>query len=161
MHQSPGDRLPFIKYQDEKHSGLNIQEKMHGKFFCFFIFSDTAPKEIIASIEPFKNLFSIELIPFNPRTEMLYKEFGIKNNGCYLIRPDMYIAYRADKFDAEHLIKYFSLAGVSSKAMCKGRDPGAFKVQQSIYNRCFIKFLCTLSRYNLSATEICTLPSMP
>jgi 2-polyprenyl-6-methoxyphenol hydroxylase-like FAD-dependent oxidoreductase len=104
----PGDRLPFIKYKDEKNNDTNIQGKMRGKFFCFFVFSDNQPKEIIAFIKSSKNLFSFEVIPFNPQTEVLYKHFGIKSNGYYLVRPDMYIAYRAQKFDDKHLKNYLS-----------------------------------------------------
>jgi 2-polyprenyl-6-methoxyphenol hydroxylase-like FAD-dependent oxidoreductase len=102
----PGDRLPFIQFKDATGNETNIQEKVKGKFFCFFIFSDIVPKEFISIIVPFNDLFSIETIPFTEPTKILYKEFGIKRNGCYLIRPDMYIAYRADKFDNEHLTKY-------------------------------------------------------
>lgn len=104
----PGDRLPFIEFKDASGNKTNIQEKVKDKFFCLFIFSDSVPKEIISMVESFKDLFSIETIPFTEHTKILNKAFGIKRNGCYLIRPDMYIAYRADKFDTEHLTKYLS-----------------------------------------------------
>ncbi len=102
----PGDRLPFIQYSGEKSETKNIQEKTQGKFFCLFLFSQTVHKEIIVLLEPFKDLFSIELIPFTQQTKILYNKFGISDSGCYLIRPDMYVAYRAAKLDAEHLKKY-------------------------------------------------------
>jgi 2-polyprenyl-6-methoxyphenol hydroxylase-like FAD-dependent oxidoreductase len=102
----PGDRLPFIRYADGSHKEQNIQDKMHGKFFCFFIFSETVSGELTKWLERCKDLFSIEMIPFSEGTKILYDKFGIKNNGCYLIRPDMYIAYRAQKFDTEHLNRY-------------------------------------------------------
>jgi hypothetical protein len=79
---------------------------MRGKFFCLFFFSETVHEEIANLLEHFKNLFSIEIIPFSKQTKILYDEFGISNNGCYLIRPDMYVSYRAEKFDAEHLKRY-------------------------------------------------------
>lgn len=101
----PGDRLPFIQYSDEINRVGNIQDKMRGKFFCLLVFSETIPDEISYFLEQFIDLFSIELIPFTKHTKILYDKFGL-NNGCYLIRPDMYIAYRADKFDIEHLTKY-------------------------------------------------------
>ncbi len=102
----PGDRLPFIPYPNDSDKEQNIQDKMYGKFFCFFIFSETASGELAKWLECCKDLFSIEIIPFNERTKILYDKFGINNNGCYLIRPDMYIAYRAQKFDTEHLNRY-------------------------------------------------------
>jgi 2-polyprenyl-6-methoxyphenol hydroxylase-like FAD-dependent oxidoreductase len=102
----PGDRLPFIQYSDEKDKERNIQEKMRNKMFCFFCFAETVPGEIIFLSDHFKDLFSIEIIPFTNQTKILYYKFGINKNGCYLIRPDMYIGYRANKLDVEHLKKY-------------------------------------------------------
>ena len=102
----PGDRLPFIQYSDEGNGKRNILDKMRGKFFCLFVFSDTVPKEVANLLEPFNDLFSVEIIPLAKQTKILYDKFGISNNGCYLIRPDMYVAYRAKKFDAEHLRRY-------------------------------------------------------
>ncbi len=104
----PGDRLPFIQFKDANGNETNIHERIKGKFFCLLIFSDSVPEEIVSIVEAFKDLFSIETIPFTEQTKILYKEFGIKKKGCHLIRPDMYIAYRADKFDPGHLIKYLS-----------------------------------------------------
>ncbi|MCU7550381.1 FAD-dependent monooxygenase [Chitinophagaceae bacterium LB-8] len=102
----PGDRLPFIRFKDANGNETNIQNKVKGNCFCFLIFYDNIPKEIISAIEPFKYFISIEIIPMTSQTEILYKAFGIKKNGCYLIRPDMYIAYKSVDFDAEHLTKY-------------------------------------------------------
>jgi len=104
----PGDRLPFILFKDANENETNIQKKVKDGLFCLFIFSDNVPKEFISIIEPLNDLLSIETIPFTEHTKILYKEFGLKGNGCYLIRPDMHIAYRANKFDAQHLIKYTS-----------------------------------------------------
>jgi hypothetical protein len=89
-------------------NGTNIQETVKGDFFSFLIFSGEIPREIISIIELSKQFFSFHVIPGNPQTDNVYKEFGIKKNGYYLIRPDKYIAYRADKFDVKHLSKYLS-----------------------------------------------------
>jgi 2-polyprenyl-6-methoxyphenol hydroxylase-like FAD-dependent oxidoreductase len=102
----PGDRLPFIKFKDANGNEINIQEKMRGKFFCLFIFSDEAPKEIISAIVSFKDLFSIETIPMTAQTKILYKEFGIKNYGYYLVRPDSYIACRSQSLEVERFKNY-------------------------------------------------------
>ena len=104
----PGDRLPFIQFKDETENEVNIQDKLRAKFFCLLVFSNKMPEEIITVIEPFKDLFSFEVIPFTKQTETLYKRFGIRKNGYYLIRPDMYIAYRSDKYDSQHFVKYIS-----------------------------------------------------
>jgi len=104
----PGDRLPFLQFKDAGGNEINIQERIKSSFFCLFIFCDSVPEEINSIIEPFRDLFSIELIPFAEQTNILNKKFGLKKNGCYLVRPDMYIAYRANKFDSEHFNKYLS-----------------------------------------------------
>ena len=104
----PGDRLPFIQFKDANGEETNIQEKVKSTFFSLFIFSDEAPQELLTPLEPFKSVVSIETIPFRVQTKILYNAFGLHKNGCYLIRPDMYIAYRTDKFEPEHLTKYLS-----------------------------------------------------
>jgi hypothetical protein len=102
----PGDRLPFYKFRDHEGNEINIQEKVRGKLFCLLVFNDRIPEETVTAIKPLKDFCSFDVIPFEKETETLYKRFGIKRNGCYLIRPDMYIAYRANKFNSEHLGKY-------------------------------------------------------
>ncbi len=104
----PGDRLPFFQFKDEAENEVNIQEKLRNKFFCLLVFSNKTPEEIIMVIEPFKDFFSFEVIPLTKQTEILYIRFGIRKNGYYLIRPDMYIAYRSDKYYSEHFVKYIS-----------------------------------------------------
>ena len=104
----PGDRLPYFQFKDENGNEINIQDKMRNKLFCLFAFSDKIPGELIAVTEPFTDFFSLEIIPLTKHTEALYERFGIKEKGCYLVRPDMYIGYRANKFDPGHFMKYVS-----------------------------------------------------
>lgn len=102
----PGDRLPLLRY-NENGIALNIQEKVKGTDFHLFIFSkQTLPDAIIKVAEKYTHLISIETIPFTSETSDMYKRLGIGNSGCYLIRPDMYIAYRSCKPKAEHLETY-------------------------------------------------------
>jgi 2-polyprenyl-6-methoxyphenol hydroxylase-like FAD-dependent oxidoreductase len=98
----PGDRLPFIQFKNESGRETNIQKKVKSNSFSLFVFSDKAPK----SLKSFKNTVSFETIPFTMQTKILYDKLGLNKDGCYLIRPDMYIAYRSNKFDPEHLTKY-------------------------------------------------------
>lgn len=104
----PGDRLPFAQYSVENERIENIQDKMRMKFFCLFVFSESIPKDMAELQETFKGLFSIEIIPPNKQTKNLYDKFGLIKNGYYLIRPDMYVAFRANNLDIEHLKKYFA-----------------------------------------------------
>ncbi len=102
----PGDRLPYILYNEDGKE-VNIHEKVKGTCFHLFIFTKhTSPDEIIKVAENYTHLISIETIPYTSETSYLYERLGIENNGCYLIRPDMYIAYRSGKPEAEHFESY-------------------------------------------------------
>jgi 2-polyprenyl-6-methoxyphenol hydroxylase-like FAD-dependent oxidoreductase len=98
----PGDRLPYILYN--KHGkAVNIQENMNGTGFHLLVFAkSTLPDNLLLVAEKYSHLLSIETIPYTSETSNLYERFGIHDNGCYLIRPDMYIAYRSVKPAAEH-----------------------------------------------------------
>ena len=104
----PGDRLPFIKFKDANEEVINIQEKIKSNSFSLFIFSHKVPNEWLSFLDQFKNIISSEIIPFSIDTKNIYSKLGVYKNGCYLIRSDMYIAYRADKFELEHFRKYLS-----------------------------------------------------
>lgn len=112
----PGDRLPCFVF-NENGKERNIQEKIKGTGFTLFIFSgNSQQQEIILFAENHKNILSLEIIPFTSETKSIYKDFGIDDCGCFLIRPDMYIAYRSnieevDYFKA-YLGQYFDL-GIS------------------------------------------------
>lgn len=109
----PGERIPYYTY-NENGSAINIQDKVTGKTFHLFIFSKiTSPDSIIRVVEKYSHLISMETIPFTFETSNLYKQFGIENYGCYLIRPDQYIAYRSCKPDAGHFENYLSLSDLS------------------------------------------------
>lgn len=102
----PGDRLPYLIYTDNAKE-INIQEKIKGTGFTLFIFTKNfIPLEIIRIAEKYKYVISVETIQFTSETEFLYEYFGIENSGCYLIRPDMYIAYRSNVQKAEYFERY-------------------------------------------------------
>lgn len=102
----PGDRIPYLVFTD-KEKKINIQEKIKVNGFTLFIFTKSSPPvEIIRVAEKYKHVLSFEIIPFRTETKFLYDRFGIKNIGCYLIRPDMYIAYRSNIEDAEYFESY-------------------------------------------------------
>lgn len=102
----PGDRLPFLVF-NENDKEINIQEKINGTGFTLLIFTkNSSSLEIESSTEKCKNVLSYKTIPFTTKTKFLFEHFGIKNSGCYLIRPDMYIAYRSDTLNTRHLNNY-------------------------------------------------------
>jgi hypothetical protein len=102
----PGDRLPYIQY-NEGGQMVNTHEKLNGTGFHLFVFAKgKSPYELISVAENYTSLLSIETIPYSTETKYLYEILGIENSGCYLIRPDMYIAYRSVNPEAEHFKKY-------------------------------------------------------
>lgn len=102
----PGDRLPYLIYADDDQE-RNIQEKINGTGFTLFIFiRNDLPTEIINIAEKYKNVLSYEVIPYTYKTKFVYAHFGMENSGCYLIRPDMYIAFRSIMLSPRHLNNY-------------------------------------------------------
>lgn len=104
----PGDRLPYILFKGTDTKEINIQDKIRGSFFHLFLFGDNLSHDMNAILHPFESFFSFELIPRSYDTETLYKKLGIEHQGFIMIRPDMYIAYRATQFDAIHFKNYLS-----------------------------------------------------
>jgi 2-polyprenyl-6-methoxyphenol hydroxylase-like FAD-dependent oxidoreductase len=102
----PGDRLPYILYHEDGKE-VNMHEKVKGKGFHLFIFTKyRSLNEILMAVEKYKAIMSTEIIPYTSETRYLYERLGIENSGCYLIRPDMYIAYRSGKPEADHFESY-------------------------------------------------------
>lgn len=99
----PGDRFPFVLFQ-ESNKSVNIQDKVKAPTLHLLLFSGVGASEIDA-IDSIANQWDIEteILPLESRTSGLYKVFGIRNKGFYLVRPDMYIACRSSKLEAEHL----------------------------------------------------------
>jgi len=103
----PGDRLPFISFKDYTYGDeVNIQDKVRSKYFCLLVFEGNVPNEINFTVENFKDIIKAENIPLTDQTKVVYRKFGIIHSGCYLIRPDMYVAYRSQKFDRKHFYDY-------------------------------------------------------
>src|ERR1035437_3328920 len=102
----PGDRLPFLVF-NENDKEINIQEKINGTGFTLLIFTkNSSSLEIESSTEKCKNVLSYENIQFTTKTKFLFEHFGIEDSGCYLIRPDMYIAFRSATLNPQYLNNY-------------------------------------------------------
>lgn len=106
----PGERLPFIAFEDTSGKPVNIQHSIDGlKMHLFILFgtgSSPEKQKLIDTTEKYKNVISIEPIPFHQGSRNLYKALGIKKEGYYLIRPDLYIAYRSNRLDPKLLEAY-------------------------------------------------------
>jgi len=102
----PGDRLPYIVYKESGIS-VNIQEKANPKGFHLFILTKTISfYEIILVAEKYAHLITMETISYSPETGNLFKKLGLEDGGFFLVRPDMYIAYRSAKPEASHFKRY-------------------------------------------------------
>jgi 2-polyprenyl-6-methoxyphenol hydroxylase-like FAD-dependent oxidoreductase len=98
-----GDRVPYNFLRKDFTSGIsfhlllfsknNLLEDVLGEF-----------QNVCQSYDD--NFIKINEVAFNNDTENIYKQFGIKSDGFYLIRPDSYIAYRSKTLDAEKLKRY-------------------------------------------------------
>ena len=101
-----GERLPYINYQVDGKM-INIQDKVKSSDFHLFIFSNHSPIDAMRRIaERYAHLLSFDIIQYTPDNDDLFKRFGIVDSGCYLVRPDLYIAYRSAKPDADHFEAY-------------------------------------------------------
>lgn len=104
----PGDRLPYLIFNINGKK-INIQSVVSPTKFTLLIFTDSLlPTEIKAMADNYQAFLVIETMELTPKTKILFEHFGIKNKGCYLIRPDMYIAFRWLNFDTSPLNQYFS-----------------------------------------------------
>jgi 2-polyprenyl-6-methoxyphenol hydroxylase-like FAD-dependent oxidoreductase len=104
----PGDRLPYIRLTLNNIS-VNIQDKIDGRRYYLFVLGyGSHYEDIITLANKYTISLVTETIVYNPETKPLFDKLGIRNSGLYLVRPDMYIAYRSDKFDPRHFQQYLS-----------------------------------------------------
>jgi hypothetical protein len=113
----PGDRLPFATFQ--QNSNLrNIQDLAQAPAFLLLLFSKNKSEEEIKAIyelaDQYSDVIQLEAISFSRATADLYEAFGVQNGGYYLVRPDMYIAYRSTKFNEEHLKAFLNRTAIVS-----------------------------------------------
>jgi hypothetical protein len=105
----PGDRLPFVVFREHgKH--VNIQDKVKEPAFHLFLFpgteSEAQARTLQNAVDRFDEAVVVETIPLTAATTPLYEALGIQQSGCYLVRPDMYIAYRSAGLNVEHIAQY-------------------------------------------------------
>jgi 2-polyprenyl-6-methoxyphenol hydroxylase-like FAD-dependent oxidoreductase len=107
----PGDRLPFLMFQD-KDKLVNIQAVVNGPAFHVLLFPGTQSEEKINAVRGLfdenDDVIQIETIPLTPATKDLYRALGVENGGCYVVRPDMYVAYRSERFSEDHLKRFLT-----------------------------------------------------
>lgn len=99
----PGERLPYLSYF-KKCRRYSLYHGIHPTHFHLFIFGrHILPQMFQSVIEKYKNVLSVKYIEKEPNTALIYTQLGLKDFGCYLVRPDMYIAWRSHEFNGEEL----------------------------------------------------------
>lgn len=98
----PGDRLPYVLFTNEKGEAKNIQEYVTSTKMELLVFAEE-PSLLNQMTEKYKEIIQVTVLKHN---EELFKRFGITSDGFYLVRPDMYIAYRSNGFDKSHFENY-------------------------------------------------------
>jgi hypothetical protein len=113
----PGDRLPFIMFQD-KYKLVDIQAEVKAPALHLLLFPGTENREKINPVckifDEQYDLIQIKTITLTPGTRDLYESLGVQNGGYYLVRPDMYVLYRSTMFDAEHVRSFLRLKSIFS-----------------------------------------------
>lgn len=95
----PGDRVPYNFLRKEFTEGTGF----HLLLFSKIKLAENAFDTFVKIYQPFSDMIKIHEVPFNDDTEKIYNQFGIKEAGIYLIRPDSYIAYRSGSLAADKL----------------------------------------------------------
>lgn len=104
----PGERLPNFQYFVGQHI-YNFQEKIRYTVFNLLIFGvRELPADMKNVADKYSQLITVEIIPEDPGTEDVYAHMVTYNYACYLVRPDMYIAWKSDSLEAKGLEKYLS-----------------------------------------------------
>lgn len=110
----PGDRLPYVTFHEDGNK-LSIQDCVREPALHLLLFqgSWSAPKthDILELARRYQGIVVPKTVPLTTETQHLYEVMGISTGGYYLVRPDMYIAYRstdgtATRLEA-HLRKFF------------------------------------------------------
>jgi len=104
----PGDRMPYIP--DKK----SLKIMLHSLKFNLLVFTGETKHPDIENIlqqiqHEYFDLLEINEITLSSETQSVYKKFGIKRNGFYLVRPDTHIAYRCNSLEFNNLFTYLGL----------------------------------------------------
>ena len=99
----PGDRLPFVEF--ELNGGKTDSFKVRDfSRFNLVVMADNLTDEICKLAEKYD--LSLQLIPKQPSTEIVFTCLGITNTGYFLIRPDMHISLRSANMNLRILESY-------------------------------------------------------
>lgn len=102
-----GDRTPFI-YLRSGNKQISLYKLLTEPCFHLLVFND---KEFSLDIN--EHLVKIIHIENTQDNKEIFKTFGIKTKGVYLIRPDNYIGFKSSNVSADEIKNYFTQVGFS------------------------------------------------
>lgn len=102
----PGDRLPYVGYE-KNGSQYALHNDLSLTHYTLLVFgSPMLPQRFQRVLFKYKAIISIKYLDENKDTRAVFDQLGLTKQGCYLIRPDMYVAWRSHDFNAEQLNEY-------------------------------------------------------
>jgi hypothetical protein len=102
----PGERLPFLRFNSGGKS-LILHELLSPLTYTLLVFGVLQiPSNVQNFVDEYSEIINVKHIPAEDGSQHLFKALGIKKEACYLVRPDMYIAWRGQGFEDEEL-RYF------------------------------------------------------
>lgn len=102
----PGDRLPYLDYSVAGKSFM-LGDGLGSQSFDLLIFGNQKlahPFQLV--IDEYSDALALKYIALESGTRALYDRLGLQDKGCYLVRPDGYIAWRNTAFHALSLGNY-------------------------------------------------------
>lgn len=98
-----GERLPYLHF-DTGSKSLNLHELIDPLTYNLIVFGNPEVPEVFQKlIDEYSEIISVKHIPAKAGNQQIFKAFGIKTKAYYLVRPDMYIAWRGHGFNDEAL----------------------------------------------------------
>lgn len=118
----PGDRLPYIEYFIGTRV-FNLHERIKpDRLHLFVLGLEKIPDSLQPILEQYHHFIDAEAIPVHSGTYLIFKKMVTFKYACYLIRPDLHIAWRSDYIDYAGLRKYFQLNFYSINDRKEGVD---------------------------------------
>jgi hypothetical protein len=105
-----GDRMPYVS------TPLNLEDTDARPLLQLLVLGGERSEKTLLFIDFVKGCYShvvkVHQFAYSPETVELFYAFGVSGNegtsACFLVRPDLYIAYCSMTFDTQHFDSYFS-----------------------------------------------------
>lgn len=102
----PGERFPYLTYEKRGEKLSFNDDLILIRFYLFVFGKHMLPATFQKELIKYKDVIALKYIAKDTQTQPLFEIFGIIEEGCYLVRPDSYIAWRCQDFDVNELTKY-------------------------------------------------------